>query len=422
MSDSNTILRPPWLTIARIVWILLALAALGIFVVSFAAQLGAPLPECTTPEAVCNPYELSREDLAVAQTLGIAGPLLILGSHAPGTLAHLVWVVIGVFIFWRKSDDWMAWLLSLMLVLFVFEGMTAPLPLRPLANVLYSLAVVIFLLLPFIFPNGRVVPSRMRWVAVPLAALLAIGTAFAGGNSIDPNAWGPVLIMTMAWLGLAIYAVIYRYRRISNPAQRQQTKWIMIGILGWSITLFPVAGLVFFFPPTQPTLERLLFLLWVQYPLYFLSYVALVVCIAIAVFRYRLWDIDIIIRKTLTYATVVALLAVVYFGSVVLLQQIFATVSGQRSEIITVLSTLAIAALFVPLRARVQQAVDRRFYRKKYDAQKVMERFSQTVRDETDLEKLTGELVQVVQETMQPKSASVWLRGDGGRRRKTKDE
>lgn len=188
MSDSNTTLHPPWLNIARIVWIVLALAALGIFVVSFASQFGAPLPECTMPKVACNPYELSREDLAVAQEAGIAGPLLILGSYAPGTLAHLVWVVIGVFIFWRKSDDWMAWLLSLMLVLFVFEGMTAPLPLRPLANVLYSLAVVIFLLLPFIFPNGRVVPSRMRWVAVPLAALLAIGTAFAGGNTIDPNA------------------------------------------------------------------------------------------------------------------------------------------------------------------------------------------------------------------------------------------
>ena len=93
-------------------------------------------------------------------------------------------------------------------------------------------------------------------------------------------------------------------------------------------------------------------------------------------------------------------------------QQVFATLSGQRSEIITVLSTLAIAALFVPLRARVQAAVDRRFYRKKYDAQQVMQKFSQTVRDETDLEKLTGELVHVVQETMQPKSVTVWLKQD----------
>jgi hypothetical protein len=184
----------------------------------------------------------------------------------------------------------------------------------------------------------------------------------------------------------------------------------MIGVLGWTLTFLPIFIVILIYPPTQPSVERLLFMLWVQYPLYFLSYVWLAVCIVIAVFRYRLWDIDVIIRKTLTYTIVIGLLAAVYFGSVVLLQQIFAALTDQRSEIITVLSTLAIAALFVPVRNRVQTAVDRRFYRRKYDAQRVMKDFSQTVRDETDLEKLTGELVHVVQETMQPKSVTVWLK------------
>src|SRR5581483_10701884 len=157
---------------------------------------------------------------------------------------------------------------------------------------------------------------------------------------------------------------------------------------------------------------------------------ALPVCLAVAITRYRLFDISVIIRRTVTYALVVALLVLIYFGIVILLQQMFAAVSGeamsrimsgipgvrdiasgQRSEVITVLSTLAIAALFVPLRNRIQDTIDRRFNRKKYDAQKVLNEFATTVRDETDLEKLTGNLMDVVNETMQPESVSVWLRG-----------
>jgi hypothetical protein len=141
-----------------------------------------------------------------------------------------------------------------------------------------------------------------------------------------------------------------------------------------------------------------------------LSFSVLGITLAIAILRYRLFDIGIIIRRTVTYAIVVGLLLIVYFGSVILLQQVFARITGQRSEVITVLSTLAIAALFIPLRNRVQNAVDKRFNRKKYDAQQVLQKFARTVRDETDLEKLTAELVNVVNETMQPKSLSVWLK------------
>lgn len=412
MNDSNTILRPPWLNIARAVWIVLALAALFVFVVSAVETLRAPLPSCTVPGAQCSPYGLSREDLALAVQNGMSESFLIFYTTVFGWLAHLVWVLVGLLLFWRKPDDWMALLLSLMLILFVFEGMSTPAPFNVLASALYGIAVGLFMVLPFIFPNGRWIPRWTIWLGLPIIALAAFGSGAGGADQANTPPEGLLVFfgMVTVWLVGAVYAVIYRYRRISNAIERQQTKWVMTGVLGWTITLVPVTVIVVFFPPSQPSMERVNFLSWVAAPVYFFSYIFLAVCILIAVMRYRLWDIDVLIRRTVTYTLVVALLGVVYFGSVIVLQRVFAGIVGGDSEIITVLSTLAIAALFVPLRNHIQGAIDKRFNRKKYNAQQVMEKFSRTVRDETDIDTLTNELVNVVQETMQPKSVSVWLK------------
>lgn len=137
------------------------------------------------------------------------------------------------------------------------------------------------------------------------------------------------------------------------------------------------------------------------------------VSIGIAILRYRLFDIDVIVRKTLLYTATTALLALVFFGSVILLQRGFEAVTGQQSQLAIVLSTLAIAALFNPLRTRVQAWIDRRFYRKKYDAQQVLAQFAVTARDETDMNVLAAELVRIVDETLQPEGMRVWLRKPG---------
>ena len=264
----------------------------------------------------------------------------------------------------------------------------------------------------YLFPNGRAVPRGILWLMSPLLAvftLLFLLYLLTGLVDVTPELvrvvddLQPIYdTLVLPLFVLVAGAQVYRYGRVSNAAEKKQTKWFLFGLF----IVFVPTGL----------LERV-----VDYPaeLDTITFTALPMGIGISILRYRLFDIDVIIRKTAQYAVLSAVLALVYFGLVVLLQRGFVAVSGQESPAAVVISTLAMAGLFSPLRRRVQSFIDRRFYRQKVNAQQVLARFAQTARDEVELEALTGELLRVIQETVQPNVRYLWLReeatGEGRR-------
>jgi hypothetical protein len=205
-------------------------------------------------------------------------------------------------------------------------------------------------------------------------------------------------------------AQVYRFRRVSTPVERQQTKWVVFGFVS-AIVVLLVFGIVpsLFFPEIllPGSLSDFIFDF-----VAFLALVLLPLTFGISILRYRLWDIDLLIRRTLTYTLVTAALAVAYLGAVLVLQVAFTTLLGRASStLVTVLSTLAIAALFTPVRRRAQTLVDRRFYRRKYDAVQALATLGASARDDLDLTGLADRLVHVVDETMQPEHVSLWLKG-----------
>ena len=232
-------------------------------------------------------------------------------------------------------------------------------------------------------------------------------------------------MVLLIWSVSGIYAQVYRYNYVSSPLQKQQTKWgvfgLILAVMGPIGFFFPLLAIPSFAQPEIPNIlynavgqnlfDAVLFFQLLRFIIFTLIIIFFPISFAVAILRYRLWDIDFIIRRTLVYGALTVTLALVYGLFVVLLQVLFQAISGERrSTFVTVVSTLAIAALFVPLRHWVQEAIDRRFYRSKYDAVKALQEFSLAARDEVDIDRLTGRLLDVVEETMQPSSTSLWLK------------
>jgi hypothetical protein len=217
-------------------------------------------------------------------------------------------------------------------------------------------------------------------------------------------------VLLMAWWTSGLYAQIYRYRRVSNPIERQQTKWIVFGV-ALAVVVYGLYGpLQYWLVTTNPSGTAAAVFQLVGVPLFLLCDLIIPLAFTFSILRYRLWDIDVIIRRTLVYGGLTATLLLIYIASVVLLQSLVTAVGGQQSAVVTVISTLLIAALFNPLRRRIQSDIDRRFYRSHYDSEKIVAAFSAGLRDQVDLDQLRDRLLVVLEDTLQPESVSLWLR------------
>jgi hypothetical protein len=281
---------------------------------------------------------------------------------------------------------------------------------------IFGLGLVVFL--DLLFPNGRLPSARWRWFAwfTAIALLPAvILSALSPGLIISSILDNPLGVERLPDFPRAIEAFMYGLivvgassmltrLRHAGTIERQQIKWfayatvVVISGVILKNTVYPAVGVTWVW--------------WVGLVLTAVGVVSSPFAMGVAIFRYRLYEIDTLINRTLVYGSLSAILVALYFGGIVVLQSLFVVLIGEKSTLAVVASTLAIAALFTPFRRRIQKVVDRRFYRSNYDARKTLEAFSAHMREETDLEALSDDLVGVVRETMQPAHVSLWLRPD----------
>jgi hypothetical protein len=205
---------------------------------------------------------------------------------------------------------------------------------------------------------------------------------------------------------IIIYVQIYRYRKVSTPAQRQQTKWIVYGLAVGFLGFLAIAALS---NVPGPAVQKTIIYQAIESFLLYGFLLLVPVSIGLAILRYRLYEVDLLINRTLVYGSLTLSLVALYVGGVVGLEALFRGLTGQRSDLAIAIVTLTVAALFNPWRYQLQRFIDRRFYRHKYDASRILTTFTTQLRDEVDLDELSGNLVTVLQETVQPASVSLWL-------------
>jgi hypothetical protein len=384
-------------------------AFLALMIILYAAGLviglGRLAESCAG--AACHPAQLSPAEAALNSEIGLTLSFYAWFTTLTYALYGAIFFAVAGLIVWRRSDEPMA----LFIAFFLTAMGAGALPVLPvLGPLIFTFVGLSIFPLFALFPDGRFVPRWFRWLMPPwivYALVQFLGAPPAGGVTAGP----PGSVSQLAFL-LGIGAQVYRYRRVSNPLQRQQTKWVVLGFSFWLVCLAAVILVLNLVPALRGGgvaeffFDRYAFALVGLVPI-----LAIPVSFGVAILRYRLWDIDILIRGALVYSVLTGVLALMYFAGVVLLQGVIGAMTGHGANAVAVvLTTLAVAALFSPLRRRIQARIDRRYYRRRYDAQKVLADFARTARDQVEVEALSAEVARVVQETMQPQVALIWLK------------
>ncbi|HEU5438353.1 MAG TPA: hypothetical protein VFU88_03605 [Ktedonobacterales bacterium] len=401
------------LALARLAVTFVALTAVAFFMAGVPARI-AQLQALCAAGGDCAPGQLSAADAAALGTHGLS-----LAIYAPLLVAieiafALVYLLVALIIFLRRADGRMALFVSLMLALWgtTFTATMAALPVLhptwfPAIAALRFLGAAALTLFFYLFPDGHFVPRWARWLAL-VWVVAQVPQYFAPQSAFNPLRWEPgrYVAVSAGFLAVMVAVQIYRYHAVSGPAQRRQTKWVVLGI---GVALAGYSGMLLLdllapglaHPGTGGYVARaaatdaLL--------------AAIPISIAIAILRARLYDIDRLINRALVYGSLTAILAALYAASVVVLQLAVGMRAGEQSPVTLAASTLIIAAVFQPLRRRLQRGIDRRFYRRRYDAARAIEVFGHSVRGEIELGHLSEQLLAVVGRTMEPEHISLWL-------------
>ena len=390
------------LVAARTAWVLVV----AWIAVSFAASLPRQLHAFQHPSA--RSTELAPGAVAALHQVGISLTAYAWVAVVFGSLIMLAATALAVVLFWRRGEDWMVLLVSLLFPAYcllsigpseLFTATPTGSPLAVLNTILlgtvtFAIIYAVFML----FPSGRFVPSWSWALLLAFVLWVAVRTAVP-----------TLLILFLGYpifLGAAVACQIYRYRKVSTPVQRQQTRWAVFGL----VTAL-LANQAFWLTAGLTPLSRTLYPP-IAYLVLYGSVLLIPVTFFIAIQRYRLYEIDVIIRRTLLYGALTAILASLYFAVVLGVQTVAQRLTGQSGQhpVIIVATTLLVAALVSPLRRWLQALIDRAFYRTKYNAARTLAVFGENLRLETDLEELSEHVLTVVQQTMRPTHATLWLR------------
>ncbi len=403
---------------ARMLWAALVLLSFGLFASGILAQF---MPQFSFGALVAgDPRHLGAEETQALVRLGLSLNAYRFLYVAIDLLFLIAYCAVPFIITWRKSNDWMALAVSAALVMYgatltysfqtLLEFLAVPSVLPRSLNILSTASVPI---LAYLFPDGRFIPRWTVWLAGFWGVWALVAVFFP---ALDPTYW-PFMsgyLLFLFGLGTAIYAQVYRYRRVSTLEQRQQTKWVIFGFgmatLGYAI--LPILAIIF--PSlTEPGAVRVFYGIGFTLSVY-LFQLAVPISMGLSILRYRLWDIDLVINRSIVYLIVTGILLVVFNFTSHFLQKFFQSAIGSDSYLAQALPALFLAMTIRPLRDRTQSFVDHRFYREKVDIQTALLEFSHEMRRIVDLSVLLATLIDRVSDLLHVTRSAVYLRDSDG--------